>query len=149
VNRSPIRFALVGLALVVGAWLALGLRGVRLMDDGDAVLAKAQAGEVPAAEVNAGLDDYAKAGRLSPDLTPLIRQGQLAYAAGREHDASVIAQRATEAEPDNLQAWYLAWVVAPPKTPAKQHAEDKVLDLNPWFEYALQRARLAAQRKTR
>jgi hypothetical protein len=149
VNGSGIRLALVGLALVVGAWLALGARGVRLIDDGDAVLAKARVGDVPPAEVNAGLDDYAKAGRLSPDLTPLIRQGQLAYAADRQADAAVIARRATAAEPDNLQAWYLAWVVAPPKTPAKQHAEDMVLKLNPWFEYALQRARSAAKRQSR
>jgi hypothetical protein len=136
VNRSAIRPALVLLALLVGVWLAFGVRNVRLQDDADAVLAKARTGPVPAAEVNSALDDYAKAGRLSPDQTPLIHQGELLYAAGRDAEAEAV-------EPDNLQSWFLAWVVAKPRTSEKAHAEKRVLELNPWFDYALRRARAA------
>jgi hypothetical protein len=143
VNRSAIRPALVLLALVVGVWLAFGMRNVRLQDDADAVLAKARTGPVPAAEVNSALDDYAKAGRLSPDQTPLIHQGELLYAAGRQAEAEAVAHRATAVEPDNLQSWFLAWAVAKPRTAEKAHAEKRVLELNPWFDLALQRAREA------
>ena len=33
-----------------------------------------------------------------------------------------MAQRVTDDEPDNLQAWFLAWVLADPATAAKAHA---------------------------
>jgi tetratricopeptide (TPR) repeat protein len=145
VNASAIRPALVLLAVVVGVWLVFGLRSVLLIDDGDEVLAQARSGNVSAEQVDAAMADYARAGRFSPDQTPLIDQGALLYAAGRQAEAEEVARRATEVEPDNLQAWYLAWVVAPPNTPAKAAAERRVLALNPWFEYALQRARLAEQ----
>ena len=46
---------------------------------------------------------------------------------------------ATDAEPDNLQAWFLTWVLADPGTPAKAHAKARLLELNPWFGYALER----------
>ena len=145
-NPSAIRPALVLLAVVVGVWLVFGLRSVLLIDDGDEVLAQARAGNVSAEQVDAGMADYARAGRLSPDQTPLIDQGALLYAVGRKAEAEEVGRRATEVEPDNLQAWYLAWVVAPPKTPAKAAAERRVLALNPWFGYALRRARSAEQR---
>jgi hypothetical protein len=139
VNSFTIRGALVVLALLVVAWLGFGVRGVRLESDADAVLRQAQSGPVAPAAVDAALDDYAKAARLSPDQTPLIRQGQLLWAAARKAEARAVAERATEAEPDNLQSWFLAWVVADPGTRQKAHAKAEVLKLNPWFLYALTR----------
>jgi hypothetical protein len=133
------RGALVVLALLVGVWLAFGVRGVRLESDADAVLAQAQKGPVAPATVNAALDDYAKAGRLSPDQTPLIHQGDLLESVGRHDEAHAVAVRATDAEPDNLQAWFLRWVVADPKSLEKKVAKRRVLELNPWFLYALTR----------
>jgi hypothetical protein len=139
VKRVPIRPALVLLALLVGVWLALGLRAVLLQDDADAVLARARTGHVSPAEVNSALDDYAKAGRLSPDQTPLIHQGELLYAVRRPVAAEGVARRATNAEPDNLQAWFLTWAIAQPGSPEKTYAHDRLLELNPWFAYALRR----------
>jgi hypothetical protein len=127
------------LALLVGGWLAFGVRDVRLESDADAVLARAQDGPVAPAAVNAALDDYAKAARLSPDQTPLIHQGQLLESVGRLAEAQAAAARATEAEPDNLQAWFLRWVVSDPKSLEKKVAKRRVLELNPWFLYALTR----------
>jgi hypothetical protein len=139
VNSFAIRSALVVLALLAGAWLALGVRAVGLEDNAEAVIRHARAGPVPPGQVNTALDDLAKAGRLSPDQAPLIRQGELLVSAGRDDEARAVAKRATDAEPDNLQAWFLAWVVADPNSPAKEQAKQRVLELNPWFAYALQR----------
>jgi hypothetical protein len=139
VNTVAIRGALVVLALLVGVWLGFGVRGVRLQSDADAVLAQAQHGPVAPAAVNAALGDYAKAERLSPDQTPLIRRGALLEAVGRRAEAHDAATRATEAEPDNLQAWFLRWVVADPKSLEKKVAKRRVLELNPWFLFALTR----------
>jgi hypothetical protein len=139
VNTFAIRAALVVLALLVGVWLGFGVRGVRLQSDADAVLAEAQRGPVAPAVVNAALDDYAKAGRLSPDQTPLIHQGELLLEVGRRAEAHDAAARATEVEPDNLQAWFLRWVIAEPKSLEKKVAKRRVLQLNPWFLYALTR----------
>ena len=136
-NSFAIRGALVVLALLAGGWLAFGVRGVRLESDADAVLAKTRSGPVSPAVVNAALDDYAKAGRLSPDQTPLIHQGQLLWSAGRRAEAHDVAARATKAEPDNLQAWFLRWVVADPKSLEKKLSKRRVLELNPWFLYEL------------
>jgi hypothetical protein len=146
VNRIGVRPALVVLALIVGVWLAFGLRSVRLMDDGDAVMARAS--HATPAEVDSALADYAKAGRLSPDQAPLIHQGELLLAAGRQGEAAAIARRATEVEPDNLQAWYLAWRAAFPHTPAEEQAKQRLIELNPWFAYALRRAQHAAEKQT-
>jgi hypothetical protein len=143
VKRVPIRPALVLLALLVGVWLAFGLRSVRLQDDADAVLARARTGPVSKAQVNAALSDYTKAGRFSPDQTPLIHRAELLEATGRHAEAHAAAVRATEVEPDNLEAWFLRWVVADPKSLEKVLAKRRVLDLNPWFALALQRAETA------
>ena len=138
-NSFAIRSALVVLALLVGAWLALGVRAVALENDSQTALQRARSGPIPAAEANKALDDLAKAGRLSPDQAPLIHQGELLTSIGRTAQARQIAKRATDAEPDNLQAWFLAWVLAEPRTPAKAQARARLLELNPWFAYALKR----------
>jgi hypothetical protein len=137
VNSFPIRSALVVLALVAGAWLALGVRAVVLQEDAEAVIEQARAGPIPRARISSALDDLAKAGRLSPDQTPLISQGELLLSVGRLHDAQVAAQRAIAAEPENLQARFLAWQLADANSPAKEQAKLRVLALNPWFKYAL------------
>jgi hypothetical protein len=139
VNGFAIRAALVVLALLAVLWLGVGVRDERLQSDADAVLAKARTGPVPPGEVNAAVADYNKAGRLSPDQAPLISQGNLLLAAGRQGDALAVARRATAAEPDNLQAWLLKWQAAYPKTPVKADAKAEVLRLNPWFLYVLTR----------
>jgi hypothetical protein len=139
VNSFAIRSALVVTAVLVGAWLALGVRAVALETNAQKVINRARTGPIPASEANQALNDLANAGRLSPDQSPVIRQGELLTAVGREGEARAVAKRATDAEPDNLQAWFLTWVVAHPNSNAKAHAKARVLELNPWFAYALKR----------
>ena len=138
-NGLVVRGALLGLALLAGAWLLVGVRGVRLIDDGDAVIAKAQAGHATPAEIDDALADYARAGRLSPDQTPLVQQGALLLAAGRADQARAKALSATRVEPDNLQAWLLAFAASGDDPEAKRHAKAEILKLNPWFLYVLTR----------
>jgi hypothetical protein len=142
VNRFAVRFALLAIALVAGAWLVVGLHAVRLEDQANATIERARTGTVAPADVNRALDDLAEAGRLSPDQAPLIDQGELLAAAHRNDEARAIAKRVTEVEPDNLQGWYLAWVVADPDKQAKARAKRHLFELNPWFSEVLRRAGL-------
>jgi hypothetical protein len=139
VNSFAIRSALVVTALLVGAWLALGVRAVALEDDAQTVITRARAGPISDAEANKALDDLAKAARLSPDQTPLIHQGELMAAVGRKVPARVVAQHATVVEPDNLQAWFLVWALADDNSLTQAQARARLLELNPWFDYALKR----------
>jgi hypothetical protein len=151
VNSFAVRFALVVLALVAGAWLVVGVRAIRLEDDANAILDRAQAGPIPQEEVDAALDDLDKARRLSADQGPRISEGQLLLAAGHSGSARAVAGQVTKDEPDNLQGWYLTWLAANPNTPAKRRAQKRVLELNPWFEYVLlkQRHELLRQQQGR
>jgi hypothetical protein len=134
-----IRGALLVLALLAGVWLAVGIQDVNSQEDGDAVLAKAQKGSVPSAEVDAALDDYDNARRLSPDETPLIHKGQLLLAAGRGAEARGIALQAVHDEPDSLQAWLFSYAAFSDNHLARKRAKAEILRLNPWFLYVLTR----------
>jgi hypothetical protein len=131
-----IRGALVLLALVAGAYLAVGVRNVHLADDGDAVLAQARAGRVPPATVEAALTQYDKASTLNADPTPLIHSAELLLAVGRTRDANELLFRALHDEPDNIEAWSTAYVSAGNPS-ARELTKRKLLELNPWFLYVL------------
>jgi hypothetical protein len=140
VSLIAIRSALVLLALLIGAWLAFGWRSVRLTDSADAVVERADHKKLSSAEVDAAMNDYTKAGRLTPDQTPFIHQGWLLYLAGRQAEAQSLARRATDAEPKNVQAWYLRFRVMPSNSGEKEYARSHLTELNPWAGYALRRA---------
>jgi hypothetical protein len=139
VNGIAIRGGLALLALLAGLWLALGIQSVRQLDDADGVLAQARKHPVAPEVVDAALDDYHKAGRLSPDETPMIHEGQLLLAAGRNAQARQVAIRAIQREPENLQAWFFAWVAAESQKDylGVRTAKAHILKLNPWFLYVL------------
>jgi predicted Zn-dependent protease len=139
VNGLATRGALLVLALLAGVWLAFGIQNVRLTDDADAVLAQARKGPVSAKQVDAAVDDYRKARRLSPDETPLINEGQLLLAAGRQQRAREVALYAAADEPDNLQAWLLAYAAFGNDPHGRASAKAQILKLNPWFLYVLTR----------
>jgi hypothetical protein len=137
VTNRVVRAGLVGLAVLVLAWLALGVRAVRLEDQADAVVDRARAGQpVSDAEARRTTDRLDKAGELSPDHGPLIKIGQLTYARGQQAPAALLAAAVTVEEPDNLQAWFLAWA-AEGDPRSKEHALDEMRRLNPYIDVAL------------
>jgi hypothetical protein len=136
VTSVAVRALLVVLAALVLAWLALGLRAVRLEDQAQATIDRARAGPVTELDVEQARDHLQEARRFSPDNGPAIREGQLLEAAGRKAEADFIGRVVALEEPDNLQAWFLAWVAATDQ-PAKKHALSELRRLNPYIDVAL------------
>jgi hypothetical protein len=128
------RFALVAIALVAGAWLALGMRAVELESDGRAVLRQAQAGPITPGEVSRGQDLFRRARRFSADKGPLVNESLLLATAGRSEEAAAVAERVVGDEPDNLEAWivlHLATRGAPGQRKRAARALRMVRVLNP------------------
>jgi len=118
------------------AWLAFGVRAVRLEDEADAVLTRARAGPVSKGEVDRARERLQQSEKLNPDQGPLIKEGQLLYATGLDREAAFIARAVTVHEPDNLQGWFLAWA-ADPDPKSKRNALDELRRLNPYIDVAL------------
>lgn len=137
-NSLALRAALVVIALLVGAWLVVGVRAIDLEGDARAVVDKARAGSVSPAEVRRARDDLRKADLLSPSKDPTIREGELMASLGREGEAAILGYSVTLKEPDNLRAWFLVWA-SEQDSARKARAKKRLLELNPWFAYALGR----------
>ena len=71
------------------------------------------------------------AARYRADKGPLVAEGALLFAARRRADAAAIARRATDNEPDNLDAWFLAYSAASGER-ERAAAKREVARLNPW-----------------
>jgi hypothetical protein len=138
VNSLAVRAALVVLALLAGAWLAVGVRAVDLENDAKAVVDKARAGTATPAEIERARDDLHKADFLSPSKDPIIREGELMASLGRDGEAAILGYSVTLKEPENLRAWFLVWATEPDAA-RKAAAKRRILELNPWFAYALRR----------
>jgi hypothetical protein len=136
VTTLAVRAALVGLAVLVLAWLALGLRAVRLEDQAQATIDRAREGPVSDADFRGAQENLREAGDFSPDQGPLLKYGQLLAAVGKRREADFVARAVTVDEPDNLQAWYLAWV-ADPNPASRKHALAELMRLNPFMEVTL------------
>jgi predicted Zn-dependent protease len=91
------------LALLAVAVVAVALLAGRLSIARDVARAEA-IGPAGADRAQRLLQDAA--GRTS-DTTPLLREAQLMLFADRPAEAVAAARRATEAEPENAQAWLL------------------------------------------
>jgi hypothetical protein len=129
-------------ALAVLGWLVFGARAVRLEDQADAVLDQARAGPISDAEATRAQERLDQAGKLSPDIGPMLKWGQLLEARGNQVQAAFVAHAAAIEEPENLQAWFLVWIADPDKE-EKAVAKRRLLELNPWFSEVLRRAALS------
>jgi hypothetical protein len=133
VAQKLFRAALVVGALVVLAWLAFSLRAVDLQDDAEATVERVRNGDaVSTAEVNDTVQQLQRADRWNPDLTPLIDEGMLLVNADRRNEAFLLADRAVQKEPDNVQAWALMYMAAPNPFALLQ-AKRRIKQLNPWL----------------
>jgi hypothetical protein len=127
---------LVVIAVLAVAWLGLGLRAVRLEDQAEATVDRARAGPVSAEEVQRARDKLHEAKRFNPDQGPVIQEAALMEAVGDEHAAGLLARAVTLREPDNLQAWFIAWA-ADENPESKEQALDELRRLNPYIEVAI------------
>jgi hypothetical protein len=134
------RGLIVLVAVLVGAWLAVGYRAVRLEDRGQALIDRAHDQGISPAELAQGRRDLQRAGRFSPDTTSLLLEGQLLDAAGDLEGAARIANRLTEEEPDNSGGWFLAYFTAGgADKPRAKVALRELGRLNPWAVDGLRR----------
>lgn len=137
------RAALVAIALVVGAWLVLGIRAVELESEGRVVLRQAQSGPITPGEVSRGRELLRRARRFSADKGPMVNESLLLATAGRGEEAAALAERVLADEPENLEGWIVLYLALrdSTQTPHGQvraaRALRMVRALNPWAERAL------------
>jgi hypothetical protein len=130
-----LRCILVAIAVVVGAWLVLGLRMVDLQSEGAEALERG----VTPAEVAPARRALRDAGWLNADKTPRIMEGYLLTAAGRRREAAMVAERVVREEPENLEAWGLMYLASRDPQRAAQ-ARRVVRRLDPYASDELDRA---------
>jgi predicted Zn-dependent protease len=95
------RVALAAIALLALAYLSVGLRNAVLAERGERLAAL----EDPTpAQVDEAEDLLERARLLDPDTRPLLVEGRLLAAHGRDEGRALL-ERAVEREPDNVLAW--------------------------------------------
>ena len=99
-------------ALLVGAWLAVGLRVTALEDQGNSAFDRARNGSLGRAEIAQARDALQSADMLTLDPTPELIERRLLAALGNEDEAAIRAIQVLANEPKNVDAWYLAHVSA-------------------------------------
>ena len=104
------RCTLIVLALLAGAWLAVGLRVVSLEEEGNAAFERARQGSLSGAEVAQARDALESADALTADPTHRLIEGRLLAAVGQRDQAVNLALLVLAKEPENVDAWYLAHV---------------------------------------
>ena len=109
-GTALVRFVLVAIALIAGAWIVLSLRSVELESDGEAVVATAQRGPITAHELAHGRSLLHRARRFSADQGPRIIEGVLLDSARRAEQAAAVAERVVKDEPDNVDAWIVLYL---------------------------------------
>src|SRR5919112_2177797 len=82
-KNALVRTALVALALVVGAWLAVGYRETRLEAKGAAALAAVHHPPLSPKQAGDGLEALRDAQWLNPDQDPRVMEGELSLFLSR------------------------------------------------------------------
>jgi hypothetical protein len=135
------RGLLLVVAVVAAAWLALSYRGVVLEADGEALIERAQKGNIPDAELRHAQLELNDARRLRANTDPLLIQGRLELAAGRTAVAARTARQLTETEPENVDGWYLAYAAESDDPGYRRDVLTHIYRLNPWLGEELAGAR--------
>jgi predicted Zn-dependent protease len=112
------RVALAAVALLALAYLAIGLRNVVLAERGADLAALENPTDAQVAEAE---DLLERARLLDPDTRPLLVEGGLLAAQGREEGLALI-ERAVEREPDNVLAWSVLAAATREADPARSRA---------------------------
>jgi hypothetical protein len=137
------RIALATIALLVGAWLALGYRALDLESEAEMVSSGPRGGPVTPGELRRVQTSLQRARFLSVDKAPLLNEGLLLFALRRREEGLALVERVVEEEPDNLDAWVALYPLystsGDPKRAAR--ALRRVSALNPLVGDALRNAR--------
>jgi hypothetical protein len=133
------RLALVAIALVVGAWLVLGMRALELESEAGISRTGARTKPLEAEDVGPAVRALRRSRLLSVDKTPLLDEGLVLFESGRRREGLRVVRRVAREEPDNLDAWlslyYLYSTSDDPKRAA--WAARRVRALNPLASEAL------------
>src|SRR5215208_5769873 len=135
-KNALVRTVVVAIALVVGAWLAVGYRESQLEEKGSAALAAIQHAPLPPKEAREGLDALRDAQWLNPDQDPRVIEGELNLFLSKRAKSQAIGREITAREPENVRGWFLSYLAE--RDPAKRHlALRHVQRLDPWAADAL------------
>jgi predicted Zn-dependent protease len=98
------RVIVIGVALLVIAWLGVNLRGYDRLEEGQRLAFAPNASANSADQAARLLDD---ARFLNPDTRPLLAEGSLLVSRGGAHTREGLAmlEEAVRKEPDNVVAW--------------------------------------------
>jgi predicted Zn-dependent protease len=122
------RAAVAAVALLVLAYLAVGLRNVDLAERGERLAALQ---DPTAAQVDEAADLLERARLLDPDTRPLLVEGRLLAARG-DDEGRALLERAVEREPDNVLAWSVLAVATQEADPARsREAQARMRELSP------------------
>jgi predicted Zn-dependent protease len=115
------RVALAAVALLVLAYLAVGLRNVVLAERGERLAAV----ENPtAAQVDEAERLLERARLLDPDTRPLLAEAALLTAHGSRREGRALVERAVRREPDNVLAWGVLADLTRESDPARSRAAE-------------------------
>jgi len=130
-KNALVRTALVAVALVVGAWLAVGYRATQLEAKGVAALAAVRHPPLPPNQARDALEAVRDAQWLNPDQDPRVMEGELTLFRSSRPRAVAIAREVTAAEPENVRGWFLSYL-AESDPAARRTALHRVEQLDPW-----------------
>jgi hypothetical protein len=134
-ENALVRTVLVALALCVGAWLVLGYRAIRLEEKGQAAVADLQHGPLAPGEAREALRALDDARFLNADQAPRLIEGNMRLFLSDRAEAVALARKITSKEPENVSAWFLAYLAE--TGAAKREAIRRVSELDPWAGEAL------------
>jgi hypothetical protein len=122
---------MIAVAVVVGAWLALGYRADRLEGQGWEAFTRTTPRESLDTKLARAGRLLHRARRFNADPSPLLREGFMFVYTGRDVRARAAARRVVAQEPDNLDGWRLLYMAASGPASAAQ-ARRMVKALDPW-----------------
>lgn len=102
-TRWFVSLLVCAVALVVGAWFALGVRQSHDLNIATGIVSAP--GRLSPAQARRAAALLDRAGQLNPDTSVGLARSQLALRLGNATLARALAREVTRSEPENIQAW--------------------------------------------
>jgi hypothetical protein len=131
-GRLAARVVLALVALLVALWLAGNLRSVERTKEASVAMGRAVAHGAPPAEVDAAHELFAGARPFGPDTQLAVDEAGILVLGRSNRRAAPLVREAVREEPDNVDAWVLAYGLAKgPRDPRAIRARREVKRLDP------------------